>query len=115
GEGCGRFRRPVGYPVDGAGSTRSLPLAGDFNNDGKLDLAVALPEQSAIGFLFGNGDGTFQPATSLAVNGHPSQLFAGDFNRDGKQDLAVAMDMSTFAGLQIFLADATGAFSDPAG
>ena len=38
---------------------------GDFNGDGKLDLAVAESISSTVSVLLGNGDGTFQPAVEL--------------------------------------------------
>ena len=38
---------------------------GDFNGDGKLDLAVANHGSNTVSVLLGNGDGTFQPAVSL--------------------------------------------------
>ena len=49
------------YP-DGNESADAI-VAGDFNGDGKLDLAVAEPTATSddISMLLGNGDGTFQP------------------------------------------------------
>src|SRR5262249_11096501 len=59
---------------------------GDFNNDGLLDLAVAIPTENAIGILLGNGDGTFQaPIMMSPVSGRA--LTVGDFDRDGNLDL----------------------------
>ena len=64
---------------------------GDFNGDGRLDLAVANPGNSSVSILLGNGDGTFQGAVNYLVGQGPfSQLAVGDFNGDGALDLAVA-------------------------
>jgi hypothetical protein len=58
--------------------------AGDFNGDGKVDLALP----GAV--LLGHGDGTFQPAVLVGLAGN--YVAVGDFNGDGKPDLAVARD-----------------------
>ena len=57
------------------------PLLGDFNGDGKLDVAV-----SGLYLLLGNGDGTFQNPIQVATD-NAITLAMGDFNGDGKLDL----------------------------
>ena len=37
-------------------------LTGDFNGDGKLDIATASANPGEIAVMLGNGDGTFQAA-----------------------------------------------------
>ena len=63
---------------------------GDFNGDGKPDLAVANYRSNNVSVLLGNGDGSFQAAQDFGAGSHPYSVAVGDFNGDGKPDLAVA-------------------------
>ncbi len=70
---------------------KSAPSAvGDFNGDGKSDLAVANANSSNVSVLLGTGTGSFGPATNFSVGSSPRSVAVGDFNGDGKSDLAVA-------------------------
>jgi hypothetical protein len=65
-------------------------MAGRFNGDNKIDLAIANYDGNNVSILLGNGDGTFQPAVSYGVGSLPNSIAVGDFNGNGKTDLAVA-------------------------
>ena len=65
-------------------------MAGDFNGDGRIDLAVVNEDDDTVSVLLGNGDGTFQPQVTYAVGSDPDAIVAGDFTGDGQLDLAVA-------------------------
>lgn len=65
-------------------------VAGDFNGDGRLDLAVANSADKTVSVLLGNGDGTFAKATDFELGVVPTQLVATDLNGDGRMDLVVA-------------------------
>jgi hypothetical protein len=83
--------QPVAIP--GGGPFGSQPVAlvsGDFNGDGRPDLAIADYNSGEVSVLLGNGDGTFQTPATYAVGNGPFALVAGDFNGDGRTDLAVA-------------------------
>jgi hypothetical protein len=75
------------------------PLAidwGDFNKDGKLDLAV-VSNPAKVTIALGNGDGTFQPATdvSASIGGSDARTLAvADFDGDGFDDIAVLLGPS---------------------
>ena len=81
------FAAAVNYPV---GTEPRTVAVGDFNGDGKLDLAVANEGSNNVSVLLGKGDGTFQTAVNYAVGSTPASVAGGDFNGDGKLDLAVA-------------------------
>lgn len=78
---------PVNYAV---GVTPGAVVTGDFNHDGKLDLAVANIGSNDISILIGNGDGTFQPPVNYSVGLDPVCLVMVDLNGDHYQDLAIA-------------------------
>ena len=67
-------------------------VAGDFNNDGKLDLAIVNTGDNTVTLLLGKGDVTFTPASGspYPVPSGASAIAVADFNGDGKLDLAVA-------------------------
>jgi hypothetical protein len=81
------FSRAVNY---GVGSQPDSVAVGDFNGDGKADLAVANGAGGNVSVLLGNGNGTFQAARTYWAGTNPTSVAAGDFNGDGKPDLAVA-------------------------
>jgi hypothetical protein len=64
-------------------------VTGDFNLDGKPDLALGDTFSNSISILLGNGDGTFQPVVTYPTGSYPYGLAIGDFNADGIPDLAV--------------------------
>jgi VCBS repeat protein/FG-GAP repeat protein len=86
GNGDGTFQPSVDYVV---GDTTTQAAAGDFNRDGKLDLAVSWGGNT-VSILLGNGDGTFQPQVDYATGANPGGVVIADLNGDGKLDLVVA-------------------------
>jgi hypothetical protein len=95
----GIFESAVNYPV---GSKPSAIATGDFNGDGRPDLAVANAGSNTITVLFGQADGTLGNAQTLSVGVQPVTLAAGDFNGDGVSDLVVG-NTGAPASLTVFL------------
>ena len=87
GNGDGTFQAPL---TVAAGDDATSIAVGDFNGDGKPDLAVANEGFKDVWVLLGNGDGTFQAAQDFGVGGFAESVAVGDFNGDGRLDLAVA-------------------------
>jgi hypothetical protein len=117
GTGNGDFQRPDSAYTGGSNGgpyQQGLAIA-DFNNDGKLDIAVSngrLGFSNSIGILIGKGDGTFNNVYTIADGyANPYAVVAGDFNGDGNQDLAVTnYDNSQ---VMMLLGLGNGEFSEP--
>jgi len=62
-------------------------VAGDFTNDGQLDLVAV--NANGLTLMLGQGPGSFLNPRTIVTGGHPSMVQVGDFNGDGNLDLAV--------------------------
>lgn len=84
GNGNGTFQSPFSYPVGNATSVTSgsfFMLAGDFNGDGRTDLAISNSIQNNVAILPGTGPGqmqtiTFGPLSDVAFGKPPFELTA---------------------------------------
>jgi hypothetical protein len=108
GDGLGGFSV---VPDVSVGSGPYSVAIGDFNGDGKQDLAVANLNTSpgVVSIRLGDGSGAFSGATEVTVGTAPSFVAIGNFTGDGKQDLAVASQNSN--AVSIRLGDGSGGFS----
>jgi hypothetical protein len=112
GNGDGTFNRPITT----SGFAAAVVAAGDFDNDGKLDLAYTTDGGFSIVWVtLGNGDGTFQaPITidsEVAYNFSP--LVVADFNGDGILDLVISGLGTGGYGVSVLLGKGDGTFQPP--
>jgi hypothetical protein len=108
---CGassRFTPIATYP---SGGMAQYTATADVNGDGKQDV-FASNLNGVVSVLLGNGNGSFQPAktiAALAAGSYP--ILTADFNRDGKPDLAVLQPGRT--RVLIYLGRGDGTFQTP--
>jgi uncharacterized protein (TIGR03437 family) len=97
-----------------AGLNAYSVVVGDFNGDGKPDLATGY--SGAVTVVLGNGDGTFGKPISTTVIANPqyasslNAMAVGDLNGDGKQDL-VTFNLSNGQSLSVMLGNGDGTFN----
>jgi hypothetical protein len=94
GNGDGTFQVAQNYTFDAGDYSYVQVVAGDFNGDGHLDLAVSNAFDESVTVLLGNGDGTFQAGQKYRGYG---RIAIGDFNRDGALDLVVSLNLGAVA------------------
>lgn len=98
--------------------------AGDFNGDGRLDLAVSNwsgqftdasvdIEPGEVHLFLGRGDGSFTALAPLARGGHPLHLAVGDLNGDTVPDLVIFAQSggTNKASINVLLGHGDGIFS----
>lgn len=98
-------RRPLDLKTVPDGDGPRYAIDGDFNRDGRRDLAVASRETNRVMIYLGTGLGSLVPAGELEAT-NPAALLHEDFNGDGLRDLAAG----GYSGTWIFLANGNGTF-----
>ena len=107
GNGDGTFNE--GPAVGVTGQNVNNAVVADFNGDGKLDLAISLPDANQVQVLLGNGDGTFTPLTPFSASAI-FKIATADFNHDGKADLALVNPGAE--SVTILLGNGDGTFAE---
>lgn len=109
-----RAAQPCGMSLSAAGSYGTGPAgaspismaAGDFNRDGKRDVAVVNAGARTVQILLGDGTGAFTPGASYPGS-IPARVGAADLNLDGKTDLVVTNEYN----ISLLLGNGDGTFS----
>jgi hypothetical protein len=142
GVGDGSFQAPAPFPVPtlvptGNDINESLTglRTGDFNHDGKLDIAYSFSDQASDTQIFyegfavqlGNGDGTFQAPkitvtyqSATAPGAFPSNMLSGivDVNNDNFPDVFMVIPNQILNGnlqhqVLLFVGKGDGTFAAP--
>src|SRR5258706_13982925 len=75
-------------PAYSVGHNPFSTVSGDFDGDGKPDIAALARTDNAVSVLINKGNGTFKPAATYSTGMAPSGIVAADFNGDGKAEIA---------------------------
>jgi hypothetical protein len=118
GNGNGTFQAPKVFNLGSSTVIRSM-VAGDFNHDGKLDLAVTTMlqdgnETGQVTVLLSNGNGTFHKAGSTNVGVDAEGLAVADLNGDGNLDLVTTSFLPDGSrDVKVLLGNGNGTFKAP--
>jgi len=110
------FKPAVNYPV---GKNPVAVAAGDFDGDGKIDLAVvnsgdaSVADDGGVSILLGNGDGTFRAAVNIPAGKNPVSIAVADFNGDNRPDLAIVNFDGGVGNVGILISNGNGTFQSP--
>lgn len=90
------FEKTLDFPL---GSSAWQIASEDFNSDGREDIIVSDPDESAVKIGYGDGSGAFSEIETIPTSSPPSALVPGDYNNDGLLDIAVALPSEDSVGV----------------
>jgi FG-GAP-like repeat/FG-GAP repeat len=113
GNGDGTFN--AGTLLESTTTVSPAIAAGDFNGDGKLDLAYE-PTYNSVTVVYGNGTGTFSTGYTAYVSAQMSGgIAAADFDHDGKDDIAIGTASGPFGTVYVIRCEGACVASYPIG
>lgn len=117
-QGNGNFSLVQGFSIGSNGLIHyfAKPLTGDFNRDGKLDLAISTrtgmnSSNNEIKIWLGVGNGTFTQSASQPLSDINGSAAAGDFNGDDYLDVAALSYTGTDALITKAFGNGNGGFT----
>jgi hypothetical protein len=99
GDGSGLYGSMLAPEPVGVEASPNEPA--DFNNDGRMDLALCASSSSVVNVLLGAGDGSFSSVQTIPVSSEPHGIAPIDVDGDGDLDLFNANNASGMLGLMI--------------
>jgi hypothetical protein len=94
-DGTGTFTAGTAVPL-----SASISLAtGDFNADGKPDVAAVQQFGSKVAVLLGDGHGGLGTPQTTTISASPFGIVVGDFDGDGRDDIAA----TSFGGNRLWV------------
>lgn len=110
GDGSGGFQLANSVAVDAIGWWTEPIAVGDFNGDGRSDVASISYSQSSVSILTGQANGNLSAPTTIALGARPQSIAVGDVNGDSILDLVTA---NVNDQVRVLLGTGTGTFSAP--
>ena len=114
GNGDGTLQKPATTILDVY--ARSFLGAGDFNGDGKADVAIIGADIGALApiLFLGNGDGTFVRGSDSTSDAGENMGVIADVNHDGKLDIVTSHGGVTDVSLlSVYLGNGNGTLHNP--
>ncbi len=107
GDGKGNFSAPVSFDLN-TNREFGSSISGDFNADGKVDIATLLG--SSVSVLLGDGNGNFDIENNYKIS-FGAKITAGDIDDNGLTDIIVANNEGS--NVAVLLQNSTGKLTQP--
>jgi hypothetical protein len=105
GDGDGHFSAQPA--ISAAAGPLSSIISGDFNSDGKADLAIAQANSNVVTVLLGRGDGSFSAGVNYTVGNGPSKIVAAALTGSSATDLVSINQFSNTFSVLVGKGDGT--------
>lgn len=109
GTGTGTFGAGTSYAISSGGTNTTGLRAGDFNGDGRIDLAAVDTGTDKLNIMINAGSGTFAAPVSYSLpGGSADELVIGYINSDNILDIGIETNTGS---VQVMIGTGTGTFT----